>query len=112
MNEQVLGASFRDPSGFVFTRDGVVHRQVNRSYARHYDRLMSSGLCEELTGEGLLVPHEEVEDSRAGEGQAYLTLCPQQIPFLSYPYEWCFSQLKDASAYNLQFPESQPGSDG
>ena len=24
-----LGASFRDPSGFLFTRDGVLYRQVN-----------------------------------------------------------------------------------
>ena len=90
---------------------------------------MSSGLYEELTGKGLLVPHEEVEDLRAGSGEAYLTLRPQQIPFLSYPYEWCFSQLKDAalatlriqetalrhdmtlkdaSAYNIQFLESRP----
>jgi hypothetical protein len=127
MNDEVLGASFRDPSGFVFTRDGVVHRRVNRAYAAHYDRLMSSGLYEELTGQGLLLPHEEVEEGGAGE--AYLTLRPRQVPFLSYPYEWCFSQLKDAalatlriqetalrygmtlkdaSAYNIQFPESRP----
>jgi hypothetical protein len=44
MNEEVLGACFRDPSAFVFRRDGLIHRQLNRSYAPHYDRLMSCGL--------------------------------------------------------------------
>ena len=34
MSEQVLGASFRDPSGFVFERDGLIHRQVNRDVQR------------------------------------------------------------------------------
>jgi len=44
MTDDTLGASFRDPSGFVFEREGVIYRQVNRSYAADYDRLLSSGL--------------------------------------------------------------------
>ena len=43
-----LSASFRDPSGFLFTRDGVLLRQVNRSYADEYTRLMDSGLYDRL----------------------------------------------------------------
>ena len=105
MNDEVLGASFRDPSGFVFTRDGVVHRRVNRSYAPHYDRLMSSGLYEELTGKGLLVSHEEVEDSRAGEGQVYRTLRPQQIPFLrASRWGQRLAQIGDACRHLQQHP--------
>ena len=54
---------------------------------------------------------------------------PRELPFISYPYEWCFSQLreaallvlelqrralaagmrlKDASAYNVQFDAGRP----
>jgi hypothetical protein len=65
---EVIGASFRDPSGFVFTRDGVVHRRVNRSDAPHYNRLMSSGLYQKLTGKGLLVPHEDILPDYTREG--------------------------------------------
>ncbi len=36
MTDGTLGASFRDPSGFVFERDGVLYRPVNRSYAADY----------------------------------------------------------------------------
>jgi ribosomal protein L11 methylase PrmA len=111
MNEEVLGASFRDPSGFVFLRDGVVHRQVNRRWASHYDQLMSSGLYEELTGKGLLIPHQEVEGSRSGPGELYVTLRPEPVPFISYPYEWAFSQLKDAALTTLRIQETALGLD-
>ena len=124
-----VSGSFRDPSGFVFTRDGEYYRQVNRSYSECYDRLMGSGLYDALVGQGLLVPHRE-SDERSPEPQdAYKVLAPERIPFVSYPYEWCFSQLKDAalatlkiqqhamrfgmtlkdsSAYNIQFLRGKP----
>ena len=33
---------------------------------------------------------------------AYKILQPQRIPFISYPYEWSFSQLKDAALATLE----------
>ena len=56
-----IAGSFRDPSGFVFERDGALYRQVNSSYQENYDRLMQSGLYDKLVQEGRLVAHEEVE---------------------------------------------------
>jgi len=53
-------ASFRDPSGFLFWRDGVLYRQVNLSYQDDYALLMTSGLYQSLVDDGLLIPHEEV----------------------------------------------------
>ena len=43
-SSDILGASFRDPSGFLFTQTGILLRQVNRVYADNYPRLMESGL--------------------------------------------------------------------
>ena len=120
--------SFRDPSGFVFERDGRLFRQVNPVHSQHYDLLMSSGLYEALTGEGLLVPHREA-DEPGFTGEAYRVLEPERIAFVSNPYEWCFGQLKaaalltlrvqglaldrgmslrDASAFNVQFRGARP----
>ncbi|HXY71642.1 MAG TPA: SAM-dependent methyltransferase [Actinomycetota bacterium] len=120
--------SFRDPSGFVFVRDKTVFRQVNQAFADEYDLLMGSGLYASLVERGLLIPHEEVDELAAAEG-AHRILRPEQIPFVSYPYEWCFSELKaaalatldiqeaamehgmslrDASAYNIQFRDGRP----
>lgn len=128
MNPGRIGASFRDPSGFVYAADGVIHRQVNRSYRQHYDLLMSSGLYDALVRNGSLIPHQEI-DVAPLPAEAYRILRPQPIRYISYPYEWCFSQLKDAalltldvqlsslsfgmtlkdaSAYNVQFVGSRP----
>lgn len=122
-------ASFRDPSGFVFTRDGVVYRQVNDRFADEFDALVDSGLYDELVARGLLVAHEEVGLDQAARPQtAHRVLRPDPVEFVSYPYEWCPAQLreaalttleiqdlaldhdmtlKDASAYNIQFVEGR-----
>ena len=36
MGAQALGASYRDPSGFVYTRDGTLYRQVNRVFQERF----------------------------------------------------------------------------
>lgn len=135
VNSGKISASFRDPSGFLFRRDGILYRQVNQSYQANYERLMESGLYEKLVNSGALIRHQEVElkpessDSPAAEAAAYKIIQPELIPFISYPYEWSFSQLKaaalltlkvqkaaldhgmslkDASAYNIQFLGYKP----
>jgi hypothetical protein len=83
---------------------------------------MQSGLYRDLTKATLLVQHER-------DGTDEWSIEPERIPFISYPHEWCFSQLKaaalltlavqlralthsmtlkDASAYNVQFRGSEP----
>ncbi len=120
---------FRDPSGFVFEKDGKLYRQVNNQYKENYDLLISSGLYNKLVENQLLIPHKEENLSFLQTDRAYKILLPERIPFISYPYEWCFSQLKDAalttlkiqkialeynmslkdaSAYNIQFFEGKP----
>jgi ribosomal protein L11 methylase PrmA len=128
MSDERDDASFRDPSGFVFRRDGAVLRQVNRRYASEYEQLMSSGLYEKLVSKRWLIPHEELADQPA-DPDHFRTLRPERIDFLSQPFEWSFSQLKDAalltlriqrealacgmtlrdaSAYNVQFQRGRP----
>jgi ribosomal protein L11 methylase PrmA len=124
-----IGGSFRDPSGYLFYHQGFLYRRINPVYAEHYDQLISSGLYDVLTGKGLLIPHEEVDLDLPEHEDAYRILHPQEVPFISYPYEWCFSQwkdaalvtlkiqrealdrgliLKDASAFNVQFLDGRP----
>jgi hypothetical protein len=124
-----LGASFRDPSGFLFTQDGDLFRQVSQSYAEEYNRLMESGLYARLVKARILVTHTEVDVPAPDPSTAYKIIRPEPIPFISYPYEWAFSQLKDAalatlslqkralksgmslkdaSAYNIQFQNGKP----
>jgi len=81
---------------------------------------MDSGLYGTLVEKELLIPHKEMDSS---------LLKPEVVDFISYPYEWSFSMLKDAalttlkiqrlaldynmvlkdaSAYNIQFYNGKP----
>ena len=124
-----ISASFRDPSGFLFTDNGILYRQINRTYSNDYARLMDSGLYDRLIKASLLIPHLEVDQAPAESDAAFKVIQPELVPFISYPYEWSFSQLKDAalatlsiqkralkldmslkdaSAYNIQFVRGKP----
>jgi ribosomal protein L11 methylase PrmA len=100
-NKGQLSASFRDPSGFLFSRGGALYRQVNRKYQQEYARLMESGLYEKLVKAGLLIPHTEVNQAPAEAENAYKVIQPERVAFISYPYEWSFGQLKDAALATL-----------
>ncbi len=127
---QHVSGSFRDPAGFVFrASNGKVYRQVNKVAQADYDTLMTSGLYTELVKYSLIVPHKKANMSLAQSKDAYTIISPEQIPFVSFPFEWSFSQLKDAalttlriqkialrygmslkdaSAYNIQFYKDKP----
>lgn len=98
---EVVAGSFRDPSGFLFHSDGVLYRQVNEKYREEYDALMTSGLYDALCKKGMLIPHEEVSHVSPAAPNAYRIIKPKVVPFISYPYEWSFSQLRDAALLTL-----------
>ncbi|MBI5352459.1 MAG: SAM-dependent methyltransferase [Chloroflexi bacterium] len=96
-----LSASFRDPSGFLFTDKGILYRQINRAYSNDYARLIDSGLYGRLVKANLLIPHVESDQLPAKSEAAFKVIQPERVPFISYPYEWSFSQLKDAALATL-----------
>jgi ribosomal protein L11 methylase PrmA len=125
----ILPGSFRDPSGFLFFREGVLYRQINRDFQDHFNEFIKSGLYDKLSSTHLLIPHQDVDIPPEEPDNAFKVIKPLQIPFVSYPYEWSFSQLKhaalltleiqkisldygmtlkDASAYNVQFFKGKP----
>lgn len=105
MDGQPLGSSFRDPGGFVYTRDGVLYRQVNRVFQDRFEAFLGSGLYDELARQRLIVPHESAPLDLALTGDAVAVLAPERVPFISYPYEWSFGQLRDAALLTLELQE-------
>jgi len=116
----MIDSSFRDPSGHVFEQDGVVYREINDTYKGTLAKLVECGLYDNLVKDELIVPFETISEG---------IIKPEIVEFISYPYEWCFSQLKDAasvtlevmkrslefnmilkdaSAYNIQFHKGRP----
>lgn len=106
INKEHHPASFKDPSGFVFQKNNIFYRQINQSYKDDYDLLMSSGLYNELVNKKYLLSHEEINENFTDLADpiaigCYKTILPEQLSFISYPYEWCFGQLKDAALLTL-----------
>ena len=123
-NHSIHQASFRDPSGYVFYDNGVLRRVINPIYFKQYQALKDAGVFETLIKNELLIPHEETSVS-----EEKIILTPEEIPFITNPYEWSFNQykqaalttlkihkylltkgfiLKDASAYNVTFHKGKP----
>ncbi len=117
-------SSFRDPAGYIFYQDDKIYRKINKCYFKEYDHFIKSGLYEELKNSNLIVKHQEIKKTKD-----YILLEVEKIPFISYPYEWCFEAykqaalltlkinkialkygmiLKDATAYNIQFINTNP----
>lgn len=120
-----LDGSFRDPAGYVFQHHGTIYRQVTPAGIDAYRALHRSGVYDALIADGLLVSHEHIEDT--ADGGAIIR--PEQVPMISYPFEWSISMLrdaalvtlraqqvalrhglslKDASAFNVQFLRGRP----
>lgn len=119
MTKKILSSSFRDPMGYVYEEDGVIYRKLTAEAQEVLSQFMGSSLYGRLVDNNAIVSFYWIGDR----------LRPDIIPFISYPYEWSFSmlkdaalltldtelfaleygmQLKDASAYNVQFIKGHP----
>lgn len=137
MNQPVrdLG-SFRDPCGYVFRDGRRIVRAVMPRAADSFADVHDSGILKTLSDAGLMLPTLRIAASAEelalypgarGETAAALYEHPR-VPLISYPYEWVFSQLKeaalahldaqilaleegfvfsDATAYNMQFVDGR-----
>lgn len=95
-------ASYRDPSGFIFEKEAVLYRQVNRSFEKDFTAFTSNGCYDHLVKEGLLIPHQEIKENLTGSADWFTTLLPERVPFISYPWEWSFGMLKEAALLTLR----------
>lgn len=112
-------SSFRDTDSRIVIIDDELYRLIYPEYFEHYRYFINSGLYYQLLIRDLIIEHKEVKNETG-----YTAIKPERISFISYPYEWSFSQLKsaalttleinlvalehnmilkDASAYNIQY---------
>ena len=89
-------SSYKDIDAQVCYVDGTLYREIKPSYFKNYDLLNNSGLYEKLTEQNLLVKHIECKELSTTS----LFIKPEKV-FISYPWEWSFSQLKDAALLTL-----------
>ncbi len=98
--------SFRDPESRVFYAGEEVFRALSPDGLSDFEALRGTGLLDD----DRVVRTELVADGAAGgraarEGllvhEPAGVLRHERIPFVSYPYEWTFSMLKDAALVQL-----------
>ena len=93
--------SFRDRDSKVFYDESGVLRALTERGLDDWHALVESELYSRFSGSGQLVGSELID---AGEpewdGWAGL-LRHERVPFVSYPYEWTFSMLRDAAMLQL-----------
>lgn len=101
--------SFRDRDGRVFYHDGRVCRALSADALSAWQRLSDTRFFPKLMESGAVVGTRRADDEPellAGlektDGASWVAaLEHERIPFISYPYEWCFGMLRDAALGQL-----------
>ena len=97
--------SFRDPSGKVFISEGRIYRSILPPGVEDFNAARQTGIFERLIRDDLLIDYRETEiPVVAPKGTVYCLNHPR-LPFISYPWEWSFSMLKDAALLHLEIME-------
>lgn len=100
--------SFRDPNGRVYVHAGQVFRGLSQSALENFRALRSTRFYQAFIQSGELISTAEVPTPEWATGQLEWVgwLHHQAVPFISYPYEWTFSMLRDAAQLQLRLLEA------
>src|SRR5436190_8651597 len=93
--------SFRDPESRVFYAGDEIYRALSKEGMEDFEALAATGLLDDPR-----IVRTERADGLPGAAGVLPTetagvLKHELIPFVSYPYEWTFSMLKDAALLQL-----------
>lgn len=104
MNAMTIdGGSFRDPGGRVLVRGEEILRAIMPAAREQYRAAESAGVMRRMVEQGRLVDYEDITADAATLGlpEAAAVLRHPKVPFISYPYEWSYSLLRDAALFHL-----------
>ena len=91
--------SHADDVGKVFFWRGRVFRAIREDKVVGVEQLLASGLLQELSVSGLFPNSWQTDYQLASFG---MVIEHERIPTVTYPYEWSFSMLRDASLVILR----------
>lgn len=102
--------SFKDPFGCVFYFNDRVYRTLVPEAYELFKIWFEDGTIDNYVKSGYLmesnlVSEKDIEGLPAGVSTSGYLIEQPKIQFLTYPYEWCFSQIKDAALKTLDMLE-------
>ena len=98
--------SFRDPAAIIFYKFERVFRKINEQGTDRINYLIDNDLINKsIESEFLVKSHilNKDEKKKIDINENYSIVEHEKIPYISYPYEWSFQQLKDAAIHHLNF---------
>ncbi len=112
------GGSFGTPTAWSSSRRVPSCESSPRTGLANWKAFVDSGLMARLVEAGSIVATEPADEAafRAlslvdTDGPWVAALRHDRIPFISYPYEWTFSMLRDAALLQLQITLDALGAD-
>tara|TARA_Y100000741_G_scaffold364643_1_gene356367 strand:- start:1840 stop:3222 length:1383 start_codon:yes stop_codon:yes gene_type:complete len=98
--------SFRDPAGKIFYYKNKIFRKLSADGVKRLEFIKNNLIIEKSIKNNFLV-NTRILNSKDKEELNLETeifyLEHEKIPYISYPYEWSFTQLKEAALFHLDF---------
>ena len=98
-------SSFRDNLGNIFYFNGRVLRSINVKGKKNLEFIKTNGILDESIKKNFLIDTWEIDKKELPEffSKFEHVLESKIIPYISYPYEWTFDQLKKSALHHLDF---------
>jgi hypothetical protein len=97
---QYVQASFCSRGGRLFRWQNGLYRGISPALSPFYEQLFQDGLVDRMVARGFLVETQKTDLTLPSYG---LVVQHRELPFVSYPYEWCSEAFKEASVFFLGF---------
>jgi hypothetical protein len=105
-NHDIVGepGSYRDRSGRVFYRGGRVFRGLSAQASANWQCLQEAAFFPRLRDRGVIIDTWSIHAEDEGlDSAGWASVVEHEpVPFISYPYEWTFGQLKDSALLHLE----------
>ncbi|MDC3125834.1 hypothetical protein OA418_03250 [Candidatus Pelagibacter sp.] len=98
--------SFRDPAGRIFYHQNKVFRKLSNRGFEKFEYLYKNEIIQKSIDSNYLIHSKLISDEEKKKINLSVkdnVIEHKSIPYISYPYEWSFTQLKEAALFHLDF---------
>lgn len=100
--------SFRDRNNRVYDDGTRIYRGISQDALDNWRQVSAAPFFHKFMDQGKVVATELVDgvELASGAGTRWpAVMAHQRVPFVTYPYEWSFSMLRDAALLTLELLE-------
>lgn len=98
--------SFRDPLGTVYEQNGRIFRTVQKNKSKEFEKILNQQFFKNWVRDKKFIETTKIPNSQTPYFLKPETRCcvfeHPRLDFISYPYEWCYAQLRDAAIFFLE----------